>query len=695
MRILISPKDIKGIYKGTDLHVAANCGDLVEVEKILAEYPEQYKQLTRLTKLNVDYATQSCYGATALHYALIGEQYAVVERLLQHPDCPKIINIVNATGASILNLIVLLPDREIALNLAKLALDVKGIQVNNANSTLCSSPLYHASEMGNFEMARLLLDGGADPNVLGGPYRERLLNQLAKNLKYTDDITQINSFNALILLLIDRGADPKGFGRSGATFFDDVIGVTNCELKLDPKIKERLQDIWKISSSEELTKAMDIYEVTRPFAPDVTMNSPNPSLEDAALLVNLKKERKRAKGSDYECTVLYGREQLDSFIKLARLRFEATKQPFQIQFIVRPRKKSHQHVANGQLNFDALGNVNVFWVDTQGHNSSTKDDNRKVGEIIHKHLSDATLYTTDIQIQSTYTGCYIFALYISERLSAATQNKRDLFGDLKKIHEQSKREEDGFRIIPWGKCPVYTGLPKIIQSASKPKTRIKEGLEEDKTTVNKKNQNYQQEMKRFFLKGYGKAINSCYEVNRVKFGKYIKKAYEEEYELLNKKTLAGFTDIIDRIPIDALVDELAIKLVKQGDQWEIVVQKNPQGSYLSDLKGTKTELTEKLEDAYNQITAKPYSIEHPNFLFHYAAIQVSRAMVDSLEPESKMAMKTPAEVSQDSDVLIDNTDILFKLNKGKFTFFPTSSPDSSKKTRAIAENIVNKAAPVT
>ncbi|CEG58469.1 ankyrin repeat domain-containing protein [Legionella fallonii] len=309
MRINLSTNGIKNFYLGTDLHVAAINGDLVEVERILAEHPEQYKQITRSERGGWDYVRLSCSRATALHYALIQQWYSIAERLLQHTDCPIIINIANSAGASILNLIVLLPDREQALNLAKLALDIKGIQVNNVNSNLFSSPLYHASEMGNLEMVRLLLDRGADPNVVGGIHvRESLLNHLAEKLTHTDDIAKINSLNAMILLLIDRGADPKRFGQSGATFFDDVIGKKDIESKLDPKIKERLQDIWKISSAEEITKAKEIYWALQPFAPDTGESFQSPSLEDTALLVNLKKERKRAKRSDYDCTVLYDRE---------------------------------------------------------------------------------------------------------------------------------------------------------------------------------------------------------------------------------------------------------------------------------------------------------------------------------------------------------------------------------------------------
>ena len=682
MRIKLSTNEIKNIYKGTDLHVAAYSGNLVEVERVLVEYPEQYKQLTDPKSNSGPYDRRNFFGATALHYALFGEQYAVAERLLKHPDCPKIINIANSQGGSILNWIALLRDREIALNLAKLALDVNGIQLDNVNYYEYSSPLYLASEMRNLEMARLLLDRGADPNVCHIERQEPLLNHLVFNLRHVNDITRINNVNALLLLLIERGADPKRYGRSGATFFDEIIGNENIESKIDPTIKERLQDIWKISSAEEITKAKAIFRALESFAPDVPKTAPNPPaplpLKDTALLVTLKKARKREKGSDYECTVLYGREQLDSFIKLVRLRFEALKQSFQTQFIMRPREGSNLHVANGQLNFDVHGNVNVFWVDTAGHNYSAKNDNREVGEIIHKHLPEATLYTTDTRMQSTQTGCHIFALYISERLSAATQNKRDLFGDLKKIYEQSIREEDGFRIIPWGKCPVYTGLPKIIQSASKPKARINEGLEEDKTTVNKKNQNYQQEMKRFFVKRHGKKVNSFYEVNRQKFGKHIKKAYEDEFESLNKKMLAGFTDIIDRIPVDALAEELAIKLVKQGEQWEIIVPTSYQGGYLFDLKGTKTELIGKLEDAYKNIAANPSAIEHPDFLFHYAAIQVSRAIVDSLEPEIIPVDIKPANTAAGYII----------AKKGQLTFFP---PDDSKETSGIEENEENMA----
>lgn len=651
-------KDVKKIsrsYEGEDLFKAAKCGDLEEVEKILNAQPELYTY----RKQSLD---KQGHKSTALHFSLLFKQDKLAEMLLKHPDSKKIINTTNGAGEAILQLIVKL-NNEATLKLAKLALDVQGIDVNHTShdsyhfqTALSLACLVGRTKTVDMDMVRLLLKRGADPNCIIGNLQVAelfpLLNHLALQLKYADE-KNIKILNELMLLLIENGADPTRRGCDGQTFFDVVIGY-NIESKVMPTIKKHFQHLWKESSPEELEKAAALFRASLPFAPWTRAADYSPTWETLGLLVTLKKERRAAKQSDHDCTVLYGKEQLESFLKFAKMRFEATKQPFQTQFIMSPRDSTSNHVANGQLNYDEHGKVNVFWVDTLGHDeSSTRENNAAVGAIIHKHLPGATLYTTDIQMQFTISGCDNFVLYISERLSAAALKKRDLFGDLKKIHEHHKIESEGFRVIPWAKIPAYTGLPKIIQSASRPEQRIKEALEEDKNTFNKKNENYQQEMQRRLVEHQGKKVNTYYEVNRQKFGIHLKKAYEEDYDSLNEKSLLAFSDLINRVPIDVLARELGIEWVQNGDEWEIVVPQQYQGPYLADLKGTLPELIKKLDNAYEEIAADTYAMQKPYFYFYYAAIRVCRAMLTSLAEENQQQKNTQEKANLKRDVELD------------------------------------------
>ncbi|PWY57668.1 hypothetical protein DGG96_00815 [Legionella qingyii] len=641
-------KDLEKIsrsYEGNDLLIATSCGDLEEVEKILNAQPELYTYRNPQQRQGTKY-----HKSTAVHFSLLYRQYMVAEMLLKHPDNKKIINTANGAGETILQLIVALPYNDVALKLAKLALDVQSVDINytshdcnhfqSALSLACAIGLVKTMDM---DMVRLLLERGADPNCiignLGVVELIPLLNHLALKLNNASE-KNIKNLNELMLLLIENGADPTKRGCDGLTFFDVVID-NNIESKLMPTIKKHFHHQWKESSPGEIEKAIALFNASLPFAPWTMAADCSPTWETLALLVTLKKERRAAKQSDHDCTVFYGKEQLESFLEFAKMRFEATKQPFQTQFIMSPRGSMSNHVANGQLNYDEHGQVNVFWVDTLGHDdSNTQLYNAEVGAIIHKHEPEAILYTTDIQMQFTNTGCDIFALYISERLSAAALKKRELFNDLKKIHEYHKIEREGFRVIPWGKCPVYTGLPKIIQSASRPEQRIKEELVADKNTFNKKNENYHQEMHRRLMERQGKQVNSYYEVNRQKFGIHLKKAYEEEYDTLNKKSLLAFTDLINRVPIDVLIRELDIEWVQNGDEWEIVVPQQYHGPYLTDLKGTLPELLEKLDNAYEGIADDKYAMQDPYFHFYYAAIRVCRTKLGSLAEENQKEKNT-------------------------------------------------------
>ena len=150
------------------MHVAAASGNLEEVEKILKEDPEQYKQLTTPSTSSL-YEDRAYSGATALHYALLKKQYHVAKRLLQHSAANEIINIPNSATESILCLIVSLENERNASELAKLALTIKGIDINFSSSWLeeHSTSLSIACNAMNLEITRLLLDHGANANISG------------------------------------------------------------------------------------------------------------------------------------------------------------------------------------------------------------------------------------------------------------------------------------------------------------------------------------------------------------------------------------------------------------------------------------------------------------------------------------------------------------------------------------------------
>lgn len=651
------------IYEITELHQAARCGDLAQVKQLLAEKPYLYKRVTPRSdqyKTDRDTQCQPYMGATVLHHALLQppkkpapdpkspDFVPMVELLLKHPECKKIINIANYDGILILSLIVQIKDRDDALKLTKIALEVEHIEINQFIPSRYQMPPLAAACGSNaltmdavhLDVVHLLLNQGADPNCMTGDnLTEPLLQNVA--LKLACNIEKKDLINTLMLLLIDHGADPQRRNVSGLNFFDQVIEDINIEPHIDSRIKERFQSIWKKSTPEEVAKAYRVYHATKAFSPLSPPYKQEICIDDTALLISMKRKQRLEKFSDFECTSI-NLFDFESFVQLALLRFQATKQSFQAQFVVTSVCYGN-FAAYGQLNFDEQGHVDVFFVDQTELAASlfAKD----ITAITHKYFPNATIYATDEPLQPSEKGSHITAVYIAERLSAAVQNKKNLFGDLKKIDEETGIEKGGFRIIPWSKCPVYTGIPKIIQSVSAIKERFEKELEEDKEVCNKKKENYRAEMVRFFGKvpGDTQKINTKHESIRKKWGATVTEAYGEQFQELNAIQLASYTDMVNRIPVDALVEKLGITFKQEGEEWSVSLAE----FNLYNNKGTLPELVDKFEQIFRKfVDDLDREIGKEQFLFRYAAIHACRTKTGILLQENVNTKNTQEKCSE-------------------------------------------------
>ena len=123
------------------------------------------------------------------------------------------------------------------------------------------------------------------------------------------------------------------------------------ESKLDQQIKQRLSSSWRKSTRKEIEKAAQIYRQTLPLSPNANKSNQSPSIENMALLTQLKKERRLANNSDYDCTVLNDREQLDVFLKFAKLRYAATGQPFHSVYSAVQRGQFHLTCSQWAIKF--------------------------------------------------------------------------------------------------------------------------------------------------------------------------------------------------------------------------------------------------------------------------------------------------------------------------------------------------------
>lgn len=630
-------KTYVSLFKMTPLHSAALKGDLAAVKEIIEKNPEQYSQLTaaNISSKKVDEEDcQNLSATSALHYALLAYQYDVVKYLLAQPNCK---NIIDHHAIPILELIAKLPDKQQASQFASTICKIKKTYLNDFD-LYGETELHRACQQDKIELADLLLRAGADPNNNDGTAKETTPIQiLAIRLKEASSADKVMQINKMISLLLDYQAKPEEIDKFGKNFFDYIAGS---EDKLDPAIKLRLSSIWNKSSFDHI-----IERQVSPFT-DEDKSKQSPAIENVALAVQLKRERRLAANLDYDCTVLYSREQFLQFLELTKLRAKVSIKPFQTHFILRPRKEHSPHVSGGQLEVDANGNVNVFWIETLGHEKLGQDQstaaietNKEIGELIRKQFPQATLYTVDNCIQSTPSGCQHLTMYIIEQLSAAKSKNKDLFHDLNLLYKET---QDGFRIVPWNACPAYTGLPRITQSYDKPTKRISMKFEADQQPLNKELQNYEQAMKGHLISIAYLNFNTFYNTKRTKAGSHLKKGLETfDSTTVEQKRFLGFIDVVNRIPVNALSALLNVKL-KEGknNNWEISIPDQYNYKNMLQPNGTLEELNQQLKDMNKKISTDMFAYKNPNMLYQYAAIKVITDLVKNakLELENKQSL---------------------------------------------------------
>lgn len=562
-------ESIPPVKLDNDLHFAALHGNLNQLQALLDVNPESFFNLIPKNKNNVH---RNFLESTVIHSALLfGEankfdsslmdnKFECAKFLLQNAQSCKLINLVNANDVSIISLIANWPNKEQGLELANLAF-LNGVIVTD------NTPLEIAINNFNVELVEFLLSNNVNPNQLGGDYLEKtnfciLIENFAESILNSNP--EIELFNDILLLLIRFNADINFTGADGKTLVD-LIESYNLKAYLSPDIANELSNL-ELSTTEEILKRKNIFYAVQPLS-SFSFRSESPLFTNVALLTELKRLKRRNNNNDYDCTVLHGIQQFREFLQLTKLRVDSQQHPLQTHFLIKPRDY-HRHLANGQLTIDEQGNVTLFWVDSLGHayRNETVKENARIGQLVLEVFPDATLYTVDKKIQNNPYGCYIFALYISEQLSAVKMKNKDLVKDLFEVWSEFRIENAGFRVIPWEKCPAYTAVPRIIHSATLPKVRIARNLPQDEAVINKKGQSYKEaiEAKLTFYKG--REINWTYHHKRLKFGEKLKDAllrYSND-ELLEMK-IAGATDVLRRINPNLLIDYYLISLEQQED----------------------------------------------------------------------------------------------------------------------------------
>jgi hypothetical protein len=116
-----------------------------------------------------------------------------------------------------------------------------------------------------------------------------------------------------------------------------------------------------------------------------------------------------------------------------------------------------------------------------------------------------------------------------------------------------------------------------------------------------------------------------YDIKRQQFGQYIKRAYENHYTELDKKRFAAFTDIVDRIPVEALREQLGIKLEKRDDNlWTIhiptgVLEGTLSSSFSFGIKGKACDSF--AGDTFNHsFSLKRYSLAMTHYAYNKKSI---------------------------------------------------------------------------
>lgn len=566
------------VYLGS-LHLAALMGQFDKVQEIIYEDASMYLSRTKKSSSNA-ISAKILSETTILHCALLyGEhdtnndemlnaKFAVVHFLLENEQCNQIINVVDSCNISILSLIANWPNQEQSIELTHLALQ-KGAFIDD------NLALEMAIFNFNVGMIELLISHNINLNQLGGSHKtqtnfEILIERFIKSIE--SGVPQTEKFNAILSLLIQANADINLTGDNGKTLVD-LIEDANLREYLQEDILLSLADV-QTSTAEEIAKRKKIFKAIQPLTL-FSVKSQSPFYQHVPLLVELKRQRRQNNGSDYDCTVLDGTQQLREFLQLTKLRL-INESSLQTQFLVRPRESGHPHLANGQLTIDEEGNVTFFWIDSLGHQNhqDTIIDNDNIGKIVLEEFPEATLYTVDKQLQHTAYGCYIFVLYLAEQLSK--NENINIARDLLNIWQEFGSEDTIFRIIPWERCPVYTGIPRMIHSVKAPRERMLLNLEEDSVPINKKRQNYAQAINAHITFYRGKEINGMYDYKRLKFGQKLKEALVNfsDDELLRME-IAGATDVIGRIPPEILINQYQVTLEQQDDEsWMLSIPVN-------------------------------------------------------------------------------------------------------------------------
>lgn len=501
--------------------------------------------------------------STPLHLALLHTHYDLAERLLHHEGLDDIIDLKNQWGTSLFSLITGLPDKQKALQFTQYVLErLRGKFDINATDNMRCTALHYACQDLDEQMISLLLENGVDANLCAAPFiqagKTPLLEVAGKLLKMSPDDPQSDKARQIIRRLLENGADPALRDTDGRNLFDYFHSEASKAL-LDDDIRSKLGD-WRHSTPFESARHRFVYTQTYPLSHAIRSNELSPSLENTALLVSLKRERRLANNQDYDCTVLSDKRDLKAFLALCRLQFEQTGQPFTTQFIIQPyvdagdywsSREENVHVANAQLSIDERGKATVFWVDSLGANQlERRPGHETISGIIRSFFPDARLYTVYEQLIRSASGCHNFALYLSEQLSAAPYKHKNLPADLVQAYDAAKHPViHGFMPVALEDCPAYTGIPRIVHSASAPLERLQQNREEDREILNKKHETYQSSMERVIKIVDGKKTNTLFDIKRHRFGRYLAQSLTEEYNTpsLAEKKLSGFTHIVDRM----------------------------------------------------------------------------------------------------------------------------------------------------
>jgi len=192
------------VRRDTDLHKAAKDGDEEGIKELLGS-------------VNID--EQGAQGRTALHRALGGAYLECVRILL---DNGAKMTIVDDMGRTSLHYAVLAPTEDGAKQCLELLFQQDGdgamaeLNLVNKQSRSGLTPLNCACSDGRVEIARILFENGADPNIVDGDGKSSI--QHAKDQKMPKDLFTSKSGRNSISGSGDSGKKSMfGFGRRSST----------------------------------------------------------------------------------------------------------------------------------------------------------------------------------------------------------------------------------------------------------------------------------------------------------------------------------------------------------------------------------------------------------------------------------------------------------------------------------------------